>query len=481
MAPNVLFITVDQMRGDCLSLLNHPIIETPNLDHLAQKGVLFTQAHSATPVCIPARAAIMTGLTQRSHGRVGYQDNVPWNYENIMPESFSKAGYHTQCVGKLHVYPTRSLCGFHNVILHDGWMHYREQNTPASAHWDHVDDYTVWLKQRAGVTADVMGELHWNSSTVARPWHLREDLHPTNWVVTQSIDFLRRRDPNKPFFLWMSFVSPHPPLNPPQVYYDQYIHAYFPDPVIGDWADTKDEAREGLNPTTFRGVVHKNMLHRARAAYYALITHIDYQIGRFLLAMEEYGVGKDTIVLFASDHGEMLGDHNLFRKGLPYEGSVKVPFILADLSPSSRLRRGSVVDRLVEMRDIMPTLLDAANIPIPDTVEGHSVIPLCRGEQTDWREYIHGENTFGAYSNHYITNGKEKYIWFSQTGEEQFFDLQDDPFELQNLANDSRYSKRIELRRQQLVTELHGREEGYSDGERLIVGRKPQRCLSHIL
>src|SRR5579875_2576902 len=199
------------MRGDCLSVLNHPVVQTPNLDSLARKGVLFKQTYSATPVCIPARAAIMTGLTQRSHGRVGYQDNVPWNYEVMLPGEFAKAGYHTQCIGKLHVYPSRSLCGFHNVLLHDGWMHYRNKKTVAREHWDTVDDYTVWLRQQAGSEVDVMTPgLHWNSSTTARPWHLREELHPTNWVVTQSIDFLRRRDPLKPFFLWMSFVSPHP-------------------------------------------------------------------------------------------------------------------------------------------------------------------------------------------------------------------------------------------------------------------------------
>ena len=470
------------MRGDCLSVLNHPVVQTPNLDSLARKGVLFKQTYSATPVCIPARAAIMTGLTQRSHGRVGYQDNVPWNYEVMLPGEFAKAGYHTQCIGKLHVYPSRSLCGFHNVLLHDGWMHYRNKKTVAREHWDTVDDYTVWLRQQAGSEVDVMTPgLHWNSSTTARPWHLREELHPTNWVVTQSIDFLRRRDPLKPFFLWMSFVSPHPPLNPPQIYFDQYNQASIPDPPIGDWADKVDSDKNGLDLTTFRGVVQKNRLKRARAAYYALITHIDEQIGRFLLALNEYGLAEETVILFTSDHGEMLGDHNLFRKGLPYEGSTKVPFILTDLSGHLGLKPGSTVDESVEMRDILPTLLHAADIPIPDCVEGESVLPLCRGEDAVWREYIHGEHCFGPYSNHYITNGIEKYIWFSQTGEEQFFDLQQDPFELQNMAGEDRYTERIQLCRQRLVKELFGREEGYSNGEKLIVGRKPQTCLSHIL
>ncbi|WP_144935562.1 arylsulfatase [Paenibacillus sp. 32O-W] len=484
MKPNILLIMVDQMRGDCLSVLNHPVVETPNLDQLARNGVLFRRAYTATPSCIPARAAVLTGMSQRSHGRVGYQDKVPWDYERMLPGELAAAGYHTQCVGKMHVYPTRNLCGFHNVILHDGYLHhnrYRHANTVAES-FDACDDYLPWLRQRAGTEADLTDlGLDCNSSTMARPWHLQEAWHPTNWVVTQSIDFLRRRDPRKPFFLKMSFVRPHPPFDPPQSYLDLYKDLALPEPPCGDWADTEDLERNGLDPVTSRGNVPKERLRRARAAYYALITHIDAQLGRFFQTMIEFGVMNNTIVLFTSDHGEMLGDHHLFRKSLPYEGSANVPFLLADPGNLLGLRKGSEVRDVIELRDIMPTLLDCADLPIPDTVEGSSVLPLARGDKdVQWRNQLHGEHSAGKWSNHWLTDGRRKYIWYSQTGEEQLFDLTEDPQELVNLAGRPEYADELSAWRAKLAKELAGREEGYSDGTRLQTGIRPVSCLSSV-
>lgn len=190
--PNLLLITVDQMRGDCLSILDHPVVETPNLDQLARRGMLFRNAYSSTPTCVPARAALFTGMSPRSHGRVGYEEKVPWNYEHTLPGELAKAGYHTQCVGKMHVDPARSLLGFHNVVLHDGYLHhnrFKHTNTVTESH-DSCDDYLPWLRERAGASTDLIDlGLDCNSSTIALPWHLPEALHPTNWVVTQSIDF----------------------------------------------------------------------------------------------------------------------------------------------------------------------------------------------------------------------------------------------------------------------------------------------------
>lgn len=485
MKPNVLLIMVDQMRADCLSIMDHPVVDTPNLDQLARGGALFKNAYAATPSCIPARASVLTGMSQGSTGRVGYQDKVPWNYEHTIADAFAGAGYHTQAVGKMHVYPTRNLCGFHNVVLHDGYMHYNrfKFNTTTSESFEQTDDYLPWLREKSGADADLTDlGLDCNASTVARPWHLPEALHPTNWVTTQSIDFLRRRDPSKPFFLNMSFVRPHPPFDPPEVFYDMYRDLDLPDPPIGDWADAKDEKRAGLNPVTDRGIVPEKRMQRAQAAYYALITHIDHQIGRFLNAMQEYGVYDDTVILFVSDHGELLGDHHLFRKSLPYEGSTKVPFIIADPGNHLDIEKNQTAEEVVELRDIMPTLLDAANVAIPETVEGRSVLPLLRNEKdVSWRAYIHGEHEYGKESFHYITDGKEKYIWFSQTGEEQFFDLSQDPLELHNLARRDDHRQRIQVRRAQLMKELTGREEGYTDGEKLLPGQTVHPTLSHIL
>lgn len=484
MKPNILFITVDQMRWDCLSILGHPIVETPNLDRLVQTGVLFRNAYSATPTCVPARAAIMTGMSQRSHGRVGYQDRVPWHYEHTLAGELTKAGYHTQCVGKMHVYPVRNLCGFHNVVLHDGYMHHYRQQSENSydKHFNQCDDYLQWLRQTAGAELDITDNgLDCNSSSMTRPWHLAEQFHPTNWVATQSIDFLRRRDPGKPFFLWSSFVRPHSPLDPPQAYLDMYLGADMPEPPVGDWVD-HDQAEHGAyDPTPIFGKQSKRRLDRARAGYYALITHLDDQIGRLINALQEYGVQRDTVIVFASDHGEMMGDHHFYRKSVPYEGSTKVPFIVCDPTGRLGLKAGSRSEAVTELRDLMPTLLDVASADIPGTVEGSSVLPLCRGESPTWRDYIHGEHPYESFSNQYVTDGREKYIWYSQTGVEHFFDLTADPQECTNLALNPSYKATVDRWRKRLISELEGREEGYVQDGKLVVGMRPIACLSHIL
>jgi arylsulfatase A-like enzyme len=197
--------------------------------------------------------------------------------------------------------------------------------------------------------------------------------------------------------------------------------------------------------------------------------------------LNEYGVLRNTIVVFTSDHGELMGDHHYFRKALPYEGSAKVPFIVNDPTGRFGFATGAEVEQVIELRDIMPTLLDAAGAQIPASVEGRSLLPLCGGHPVTWRDYIHGEHTFGKLSNHFATDGNEKYIWFSESGEEQFFDLSADPQEKVNLAANPAYASKLADWRGKVVRELDGREEGYVKDGRLVAGRKPRSCLSHIL
>ena len=472
--PNIVFITCDQWRGDCLGCDGHPVVETPHLDQLAAEGTRFTNAFTAVPSCIAARAAILTGMSQRNHGRVGYRDGVTFDYPHTLPGELAAAGYHTQGVGKMHFAPARNLCGFHNVVLHDGYLHYERK---ARKNYDLVDDYMPWLRMKAGADADlIMHGLNANA-WVARPWHYDEALHPTTWATTMAIDFLRRRDPLRPFFLWLSYVRPHPPLDPPACYFEQYIRQEFPPVPMGDWADREARMKRVDGGVGFMG---ERQLHRARAAYYAQITHIDHQIGRLLEYLAEHEVQNDTLILFTSDHGELLGDHNLFRKALPFQGSARVPFIVRP-PRSWRLPGGRVVDAPVELRDVMPTLLEAAGAPVPDSVDGLSVLPFCRGETPrEWREYIHGEHAYGPQSNHFIVDGRWKYAWFSQDGREFLFDLRNDPDELHNLADAPEAEPVLKEMRARLVRELTGREEGYTDGERLIPGRPARAILSFL-
>ena len=235
----------DEMRGDCLGIAGHPDVKTPHLDTLAAQGIFYPNAYTACPSCVPARAALHTGLSQKKHGRVGYQDGIDWNYPVTMAGELSKAGYYTQCVGKMHVHPLRSMMGFHHIELHDGNLDfYRRPGTDYYEDQRIADDYYHWLHCMRGPDCDVSDTGLNCNSWVARPWPYEESLHPTNWVVSRGIDFLRRRDRRMPFFLMLSFVRPHAPYDAPQWYFDLYRNRSLRPPVKGDW-DPQDPGIEG--------------------------------------------------------------------------------------------------------------------------------------------------------------------------------------------------------------------------------------------
>lgn len=474
--PNVVLIVVDQMRGDCLSHLGHPVVETPWLDHLARDGVSFTRAYSAVPSCIAARAALLTGLSQNHHGRLGYQDRVPWDYRQTLPGCFRAEGYQTHCVGKMHVWPARSRMGFDEVELHDGYLHTeRRTDNIVSEYSLRNDDYLTWLRHEIP-GADLNDSGLECNSWLARPFPYDEKYHPTNWVTQQSIAFLKRRDPTQPFFLTLSYVRPHAPLDPPQYYYDLYNEQEINAPLHADW-EKSDREHLAQYVTSSSGVVRPKALRRARACYYGSITHVDNQIGRFYMALQESGELNNTVILFVSDHGDMLGDFNLLRKSLPYEGSARIPLILSDPGNLLSLPKGSRNDTVTELRDVMPTLLDAASLPIPSGLDGVSLLPAAKGQVHSLRPCLHGEHTLGELSSHWILAGSLKYIWFSQSGREQLFDLSKDPHELHDCSHDAGYADDLQRLKGYLIDLLYRRGDGYSDGKKLLVGIKPHNLL----
>ncbi|WP_416326424.1 arylsulfatase [[Eubacterium] hominis] len=478
--PNILLLMCDQFRGDCLSFVGHPDVKTPYLDSLAADGICFTNAYSATPSCIPARAALLTGRSQRGHGRVGYEDHVTWDYDHYMAEEFNQADYHTQCIGKMHVHPPRLLCGFQGLKLHDGYLGcYRDQNIPHWMHQEVSDDYLFDLQNTYDRFADFNATGAECNSWVTHPWIYEERLHPTNWVADQSIRYLKTRDHTKPFFLMSSFVRPHQPLDPPQSYYDMYKDKDLRKPVSGDWDDIEKTKQYGLITDSIYGCSDETMRHDAMAGYYGSISHVDHQIGRIITTLREEGVYDDTIIVFVSDHGEMLFDHSLWRKVFPYEGSTHIPFIMhigkhvADILPHK-------VNGIAELRDVMPSLLDLCDLTIPESVDGISLKENILTNQQAIRTYLHGEHSFhSSLSNHYIVTETDKYIWYSETGKQQYFDLVKDPTETHNAIHEEAYQQRIAELRQYLIDELKDREEGYSDGTQLIIGKTPQQMIKH--
>lgn len=451
--PNIIFIVTDQQRGDCLGADGHPVLLTPNMDDIARQGVRFSRAYSTCPSCIAARRSMLTGQFPSTHGMVGFQDGVEMFPEATIPGELSKAGYQTFLVGRtMHQFPRRKRYGYDQMVTLGDMNEKPDSLFESDGHGLSGNGWTV------------------------RPWHLDESVHPTVETADDAIRFLKTwRDPSCPFFLTVSFIAPHPPLCPPAFYMDRYLRQDLPKLAIGDW----EKAPSGIfSVDTDRVNLQGEALRSCQAAYYGMINHVDDQISRILRAVGVNPVtGRtmldNTVVIFTSDHGEMLGDHYLFRKTYPYEGSARIPFLIQ--APASfGIDPGQICDKPVCLEDLMPTILDFAGVPIPTSVEGKSLLPLMRQEAGSWREYLHGEhaNCYGEYqSNHYLTDGKEKYIWYTQSGSEQLFDLVADPHELRNLAPLAEYADRLTVWRHRLVLQLEGRPEGFSVGGKLVAGR----------
>jgi len=385
-------------------------------------------------------------------GLIGYAA-VEWHEHNTVAQVLADHGYHCINVGWRNLHPRRKLYGFHTVIPHD----LREGD----------DDYWDWLREQLGPYAHERGHGCDANGWLARPWHLEERFHPTNWTTEVAIEQLRKRDPTRPFFLWVSHMRPHSPYDPPQFFWDLYIDRDLPPIPVGDWAE-RHEVPLIPERTAWRGRLSPQQNHRMRAAYLGLCTHLDYELGRLMEALARMGVLENTLIIFTSDHGDMMGDHHLHRKTYAYEGSARIPFLVR--YPANFDLPTGVFEQVVGLQDVMPTILEAAGVPIPDTVTGRSVFDAVRGRE--WREFLHGEHS-PCYSQeeamHYLTDGKEKYIYFPATGEEQFFDLVNDRRELHDLAKDPAHRDRVTLWRQRLIELLSKRGDGFSDGKQLLI------------
>lgn len=463
--PNIVLVLVDQWRGDCLSVTGHPVVETPHLDMMAAQGTVFTRAYAACPSCIAARACLMTGQTPSTVGRLGYQDFVPWRYQTTLPGELAKAGYQCHLVGKTHFYPQRTHLGFHSMETYECL-----QNLDG----DYVNDYFAWLSAQSGGPWEETQTGLDSNSWVARPSSLPEHLHVNSWTATRSIDFLQRRDPTRPFFLNVSFHRPHPPLDPPPEYFHLYDDRPLPPLPMGDWAAEHDHAMVGVSGSF--GRLSPAESDRQRRAYFGQITHLDSQIGRLILYLQRTGLIQNTIFVFTSDHGELLGDHGCFRKSLSLEGSAKLPLIVS--APARfALERHHVSDLPVTHMDLMPTLLEMVNAPAPAGVEGCSLVPILTGRQTadTWRDAVHGEHARPGAEHggvQYLVGRREKYTWFTRDGMELLFDLVDDPEERVNLAARPEAADRLAHWRRRLAEELGKRpQDGLSDGQKLIPGR----------
>lgn len=420
--PNILFLFSDDQRPDTIAALGNREIQTPHLDQLVRRGTTFTRAITANPICTPSRGEVLTGCN-------GFRNGVLDFGRRLDPElptwagTLRRAGYHTWYVGKWH---------------NDG--------RPVERGYEQTRGLYAGGGGRWAVPS-----FDWNGRLVTgyRGWVFQDDdgtMRPELGVgltpniserfADAAISFLRE-ETDRPFFLHVNFPAPHDPLLMPFGYEGRYDPAkisipgnFLPehpldhgnfrgrDERLFEWPRTKQEVRNEL------------------AVYYAVITHMDAQIGRILKALEETGQSENTIVIFSSDHGLGLGSHGIRGKQNMYEHTIGVPLILA----GPQIPENRRIDAQCYLRDLFPTTCDLAGVPIPDPVQGRSLKPLLRGEV----EEIYPE-VFAYFRNfqRMIRTDEWKLIEYPQIGRQQLFHLTEDPLERNDLSKEPRHAKKL--------------------------------------
>ena len=424
--PNILFLMADQMRADMLGSAGNKLAKTPNLDKLASEGVRYTNAFSSTPICTPARAAILTGLSPWYHGMLGY-GTVASRYAFEMPRALAKAGYLTCSFGKDH-FGWNSTDnqgidhGYQHTSLYDGLP-------------QELDDYDEWFAREYPDVDPMATGLEYNDYRGVA-YGLPEHLHPTAWVGREATQFIESYNGSKPFFLKVSFHRPHSPYDPPQRWMDQFSEAEMPPPSVSNtWDKVYAIHYDDPPPPMWCGDIGESVRH-SRRAYYASVGFVDEWIGEILETLDKKGLRDNTFIFFTADHGDMMGDHYLWRKGYPYFGSAHIPMILSwppSMDDKVTAQRGTSLDVVTELRDLLPTFLDVGGVAIPPSINGSSLLLTLQTTPTKWREYIDLEMavTYNLTIHwNALTDGKTKYVFQAFFPDEQLFDLSADPMEI---------------------------------------------------
>ncbi|TDE03091.1 sulfatase [Jiangella asiatica] len=439
--PNILLICTDQQRFSALRAYDNPEINTPNLDRLAGEGVLFENCYVQNPVCGPSRASLMTGQYVHAHGEWANGVALP-AHARLFTKDLAEAGYDCGLVGKLHLAACQH--GRTEQRLDDGfrvfrWAHdpYRGSSENAYHRWlkaSRPDLYEAALDPDSDVDFDTMPT----------------EAHYSRWVGNETIDYLTSsRDKDKPFCFIANFFDPHPGFGAPKEYMDQYDPATLSRPVTTtDELETKPpiytEASKESYPDS-KGYVDytDDELQETKAAYYAMVTLVDDEVGRILNALDDEGLADNTVVIFTSDHGEMLGDHQLMLKGpMMYDVAVRVPLLLRwpGVIPPGQRR-----PELVQWVDLAPTLLEAAGVAVRSTHQGASLLGLVTRTAPWVRDWALSEyrNSGAPYEQGVYTTMLRHDRWKivvhhgdpatarPRTGE--LYDLANDPNELTNL------------------------------------------------
>ena len=460
---NVLYITVDQWRGDCLSAADHPVVQTPNLDRLARRGVRFANHWSVTAPCGPSRASLHTGLYPMNHGSVGNGTPLDDRFTNIAREARA-AGYDPVLFGytdtsvdprtvtdpddpRLRDYEG-VLPGFTPQVLLTGrnqgpwaqWLAAQGVEVPAkpSDLYRPIDGYPG------------AGD-HGSSWT---PTRFRAEHSETAFLTSEVMRWLDRRE-GEPWFAHVSYLRPHPPYRAPEGYHDRYDPA---DGAAFRRAGNRD-AETAMHP------LHAGMMslvgspdseaeaRQLRATYWGNMAEVDDQLGVLLDHLDASEHSADTLVLLTSDHGDQMGDHWLVEKLGWWDESYHVPLIVVDPRPEAEVTRNTVVESFTESVDVMPTLCEWLGIEVPVAVDGRPLQPFLHGAGAppDWRTEAHWQWDFRDPVNHAIEDAlgltmeqccldvvrsaTHKFVNFGD-GSRLFFDLTEDPDQLTDRSND---------------------------------------------
>ncbi len=421
--PNILFILTDQQRADAFGAAGNPVIRTPQIDRLAREGTRFSSAFTASPVCVPARGALISGRYPHRTGCTDNDDPMPTGTPTLM-EMLADAGYRTHGIGKMHFTPDpQAMRGFHH----------RQRQEVGSPKRVEDDDYLLFLRANGyDHVLDPFGPLA-EMAYIPQPSQMPARLHGTQWVADRAIEVIQQED-QRPFFLWASFFHPHWPLSPPTPWSKLYRAALMPLPKRPPDRDALlVYSNHQQNRAKYRDQgIDDNLVRTLKAYYYACISFIDFQIGRLLEALEQAGQLDNTLIVFASDHGEFLGDYDCFGKRSMLDAAARVPLIVRH---PDRFPAGHVRDTPASLVDIMPTMLRAAGIAVDELdLDGQDLAELAADQDPAADRTIVSQFRRGALGLYMALDRRWKYVYSAPDRREWLFDRQQDPDETRSRA-----------------------------------------------
>jgi arylsulfatase len=437
--PNILIIYTDQQRADTIGYGGNNLIHTPNLDALAKSGALFENMYVNCPVCMPSRMSMLSGRYPASLriacNGIPMPKNIPCLH-NIL----KKYGYRTANIGKLHFmnHSDRDHSLPHDDYGFDVLINSDEPGCYNDAYIKWVEKQSPEMLEKCRCTTPP----HWTGKPVIKhprntnnPYLFEgpEELTHTSFVAEETCNFIKNQD-TEPFFCIAGFYAPHTPLNPPRRFVEMYDEEDMPLPIRNNGENFEDTS--------------DRQWQKVKTYYYALISHIDDQVGKIIQILEKTEKLEDTLIIFTSDHGEYLGDHGRIQKCGPEDSSAKVPLII---SYPGKVKKTQRYQEITEGVDIAPTVLDYCGIQKPVYMQGQSLKPLMENKDFTKKESAFIELKVPYTYAYKAIRTKDFLYYINNNGEEYLYDMKTDPGQLNNLSTAPQYTKKLSEMRKKLL------------------------------